>query len=121
MDGWLYDDAPGGLLHFVLLTLLLGGAGGIASGRAIAGQWKNLLILPAYMVLLSAFVRFLHYALFGEDLLSIAGYVVALVIALLAAAYGYRSRRADQMATQYSWIYAKAGPLAWARKKPGTA
>ena len=24
MEGWLYDDAPNGLYHFILLTLVLG-------------------------------------------------------------------------------------------------
>ncbi len=113
MAGWLFDDAPNGLLHFVLLTLVLGGAGGVASGRAVAGSWKSFAILPVYMVILSAVVRFLHYALFEEDLASVPGYVVALVVALLAAGYGYRSRRAEQMGLQYSWLYARSGPLGW--------
>ncbi len=116
MAGWLYDDGPNGLLHFLLLTVVLGGAGAVASGRAIAGQWKSVLILPAYMVVLSGAIRFLHYALFEEDILSVPGYVVALVITLLATAYGYRSRRAEQMATQYSWLYKRAGPLGWVAK-----
>ena len=116
MAEWLYGDDPNGLLHFVLLTLVLGGAGGIASGRAIAGQWKSVAILPGYMVVLAAAVRFLHYALFQEDILSVPGYAVALVVALLAAGYGYRSRRAEQMAVQYSWLYARAGPLGWTAK-----
>lgn len=116
MAGWLYDDAPGGLLHFLLLTVVLGGAGAVASGRAIAGQWKSVAILPVYMLVLSAAVRFLHYALFGEDILSVPGYVVALAVTLGATAYGYRSRRAEQMAVQYSWLYAKAGPLGWTAK-----
>ena len=118
MAGWLYDDAPNGLLHFVLLTVVLGGAGAVASGRAIAGQWKSFLILPAYMVVLSAAIRFLHYALFGEDILSLPGYLVALAVTLLATAYGYRARRAEQMATQYSWLYTRAGPLGWTAKAP---
>ena len=117
MAGWLFDDAPNGLLHFVLLTLVLGGAGGIASGRAIAGSWKSFAILPVYMVILSAAVRFLHYALFAEDLASVPGYIVALVVTLLAAAYGYRSCRAEQMAVQYSWLYTRSGPLGWTAKR----
>jgi hypothetical protein len=113
MEGWLYDDAPNGLYHFILLTLILGGAGAIASGRAIAGSWKSFVILPVYMVVMAAAVRFLHYALFQEELLSVPGFVVALVVTLLGAAFGYRARRAEQMATQYSWIYTRSGPLGW--------
>jgi hypothetical protein len=116
MAGWLYDDLPNGFLHFVLLTVVLGGAAAIASGRAIASGWKPFTIVPFYMVILAAVVRFLHYALFGGDILSIPGYIVALAFALLASGYGYRSKRARQMATQYSWIYARSGPLGWAAK-----
>lgn len=118
MAGLLYDDAPNGLLHFIFLTVILGGAGAVASGRAVAGTWRSFLGVPPYMVVLAAVIRFLHYALFGEDLLSVPGYIVALVITMLCAAYGYRARRADQMTTQYSWIYAKSGPLGWTPKSP---
>lgn len=141
MGGLLYDDAPNGLLHALLLTVVLGGAGAVASGRAVAGQWKSIVILPLYMLVLAGFIRFLHYALFAEGLLNltgydatrlwgglaehlgvdvgqVSGYVVALAWALVCAALGYRSRRAEQMATQYSWLYTKAGPLGWAAKTP---
>ena len=116
MAGLLYDDAPNALFHFVVLTLILGGAGAIASGRAVAGSWKSYLILPLYMLILSAAVQFLHYALFQEDLLSVRSFVTTLAFTLLAAGYGYRNRRADQMDTQYSWLYAKSGPLGWKAK-----
>ncbi|WP_131115394.1 DUF6867 family protein [Lichenihabitans psoromatis] len=116
MAGLFYDDTPNGLLQFLFVTILLGGAGAIASGRAIAAGWKAFTIVPFYMVVLAAVVRFLHYALFGADLLSVPAYVLALVILLLAAGYGYRSKRVSQMTTQYSWIYAKSGPLGWTQK-----
>lgn len=115
MAGLVYDDVPNGLIDFLLLTVFLGGAGAIASGRAIAGSWKSFAILPLYMLILAAVLRFLHYALFVGDLRSIPLLGVAFVITLIGAAYGYRSRRALQMGTQYSWLYAKAGPLGWVR------
>ena len=116
MAGLFYDDTPNGLLQFLFITILLGGAGGIASGRAIANGWKSFTIVPFYMVVLAAVVRFLHYALFGADILAVPAYLLALVILLVAAAYGYRAKRTSQMTTQYSWIYAKSGPLGWAEK-----
>ena len=116
MAGWLYDDMPFGALHFVLLIVILGGAGAISSGRAIAGGWKSFAIVPFYMLVLAAVLRFLNYALFAGDLLSIPGFLVALVILLVASAYGYRAKRAQQMATQYSWLYDRAGPIGWATK-----
>jgi hypothetical protein len=68
------------------------------------------------MLVLAAAVRFLHYALGGEDLLDPQFYAVSFVIVLLAAAYGYRAKRVQQMTTQYSWIYQRSGPLGWQAK-----
>ncbi len=116
MGGLLYTTEDGGLLHFVLITVLIGGALAWQAGRAIAGTWRGFWIVPVYMVLLAAGVRFLHYALVGEDLLSFQYYIVALVLACLASAYGYRSRRSEQMSTQYSWLYRRSGPLGWTAK-----
>ncbi len=70
MAGVLWADEPYGLFTFVLLTLVLGGAGAWATGRAMAMTWRPLPMLAPYMVLLAAGVRFLHYALYGEPLLS---------------------------------------------------
>ena len=70
MGGILWADAPYGLFTFVLLTLILGGAGAWATGRALAQTWRPIAMLAPYMVFLSAGVRFLHYALYGEPLLS---------------------------------------------------
>ena len=57
-------------------------------------------------------VRFLHFALFQEDLFSIHYYLVTLIVMLAVAVYGYRAMRARQMATQYSWAFTRAG-LGW--------
>ncbi len=116
MAGWLYDDMPNGILHVLIVTVILGGAAAVASGRAIAGSWKSFAIVPVYMVILSAALRFLQYALFQGDLLSIPEFVVTLALMLAAAGYGYRAQRTQQMVTQYSWLYSKAGPLGWTRK-----
>ncbi len=116
MAGLLWDDMPNGLLHFVFLIVILGGAGAVASGRAVASTWRSYLSVPPYMVVLAAVLRFLNYALFGGDLLSVSGFIIALVLTLVASAYGYRSCRAQQMAMQYSWLFQKSGPLGWVAK-----
>src|ERR1700735_1708018 len=59
------------IFTFVLITLVLGGAGAWATGRAVAKTWRPLATLAPYMVFLAAAVRFLHYALYGDPLLSI--------------------------------------------------
>ncbi len=115
MDGILWADEPYGLFTFVLITLILGGAGAWATGRAMARTWRPMLMLAPYMVFLTAGVRFLHYALYGEPLLSPVFFIVDYVWAMSVGALGYRSTRATQMAMQYSWAYARAG-LNWRAK-----
>jgi membrane protein YdbS with pleckstrin-like domain len=97
---------------FILLTLVIGGAAGFASGRALAKTWSPAWQLIPSMIVLACAVRFLHFALYQEDLLSIQFYAVALVILFVAGFCGYRSMRATQMATQYSWAFEKSG-LNW--------
>ena len=92
MNGVLWTDAPYGFFTFVLITLILGGAGAFATGRAMARTWRPLLMLAPYMVFLTAYVW-----------------------TFAIGALGYRSMRAGQMATQYSWAYEQAG-LNWRAK-----
>jgi hypothetical protein len=108
MSGILWTDTDNGLFVFVLLTVL-GSAAAMATGRALAKGWSPLwMIIPA-MALLSAAVRFLHFSLFQEELGSLHYYLVTLVILLIVSWLSYRSMRATQMATQYSWSYEKSG------------
>jgi hypothetical protein len=112
MNGLLWADTDAGFWIFLMLTVVIGGAAAIASGRALAKTWSPAWALVPAMIVLAAGVRFLHFALYQEDLLSLQYYVVALVILLLAGFAGYRSMRARQMATQYSWAFEKSG-LNW--------
>jgi hypothetical protein len=108
MGGVIWTDTDNGLFVFVLLTVL-GGAAAMASGRALAKTWSPVVMLIPYMVVLSAAVRFLHFALFQEELTSIHYYLVTLIILLAAGWLSYKSMRATQMSTQYSWSYEKSG------------
>ena len=114
--GLLYTADDGGFIHFILITVVIGGVMAWAAGRAIASTWRPFLVVPVYMVVLAAAVRFLHYALGGEELLDPQFYIVSFVIAMLAATYGYRAERVRQMTTQYSWLYSRSGPVGWQAK-----
>jgi hypothetical protein len=118
MGGFLWSDSPYGLFTFILITLVLGGAGAWATGRAIAKTWRPLVTLAPYMLFLTAGVRFLHYALYGEPLLSPTLFISAYIWMMAIAALGYRAMRASQMATQYSWVYESSG-LNWSAKENG--
>jgi len=118
MDGFLWANSPYGPFTFILITLALGGAGAWATGRAIAKTWRPLAMVALYMIFLTAAVRFLHYALYGEPLLSPRLFIVTYIWTMAIGALGYRSMRATQMATQYSWVYERSG-LKWRAKGDG--
>jgi hypothetical protein len=101
MQGILYEEHSAWL--FVLVTIVMGGAAAWQTGRSVAQTWRPFAILPLYIALLNLGVRFIHYALFGGML-------------LLAAAIGWRMRRAQQMRTQYSFAFTGSGPFSWKRK-----
>jgi uncharacterized membrane protein len=108
MAGLIWVDSDYGLPIFLLLTIL-GAAAAFASGRALASTWSPEWLLAPAMIILSAGVRFLHFALFQEDLFSFHYYVVSLIVMVVVAIYGYRAMRARQMATQYSWAFTRSG------------
>nr|WP_082417390.1 hypothetical protein [Blastochloris viridis] len=99
---------------FTIVTVALGGGAAWLSGRAVAETWRPYVQLLAYMLILAAAVRFVHFALFHGTLLSLSYFAVDLVILSAIASLGYRSTRARQMATQYRWLYTRSGPLSWA-------
>jgi hypothetical protein len=118
MAGILWPEQTYGLFTFVLITLLLGGLGAFAAGRAMAQTWRPMPMIALYMLFLTAGVRFLHYALYGEKLLSMHYFIVAYVWTIVVASFGYRRMRSAQMATQYSWAYERVG-LSWRAKAKG--
>jgi predicted permease len=111
----LYAGGDNVLWIFLLLTVGIGGAAAYASGKAIAQTWRPFRQVPLYALLLAAGVRFCHFALFEEPLLSPSSYAIDFLVALLFAALGFRLVRARQMATQYGWLFQRSGVLGWRR------
>ena len=112
---------------FFIVTILLGGGAAFMTGRALARSWKSFGRLVFYICLLGLAVRFLHWGLFLDatyeswrdaqgSLLSLHYYIVDTAVLLAAAALGYRLQRAEQMTSQYSWIYERTGPLTWRKR-----
>lgn len=111
----LFDGADNAIWVFLLLTVLIGGAAAYASGKAIAQTWRPFRQVPLYCLLLAAGVRFCHFALFEQPLLSPIGYSLDFLVALLFAGLGFRLLRARQMTTQYGWLFKRSGVLSWRR------
>ena len=102
-----------GVLPFLLLTVLIGGGAAWRTGEAVAQGWGVVWRAVAYTALLAGAVRFLHFSLFGEPLLSLPSYLVDFAILLFVALVGYRARRTRHMTEQYPWVFARSGPLTW--------
>jgi hypothetical protein len=65
------------------------------------------------MILLGFALRFLHYALFGAELLSLQYYLTHTLVLIGFASLGYRLTRVRQMVTQYNWLYERNGLFSW--------
>ena len=108
------------LLVFLFLTVLLGGGAAFLMGRNFATNWR-----PSIQVLLAGLglavgVRFLHYALFWEPLLTLQGFLLDAVVVIAFGLIGHRWRRTQQMTAQYYWLYERSGPFSWRDKSPAS-
>ena len=118
MQGILYEEPSFWL--FGLVTVLMGGWAAWMTGRAMALTWKPYWQLILYLLILAAFVRFIHFALFGGTLLTLHYYLVDAVVVFLIGSLGFRYRRARQMTTQYRWLYERTSPFGWRERSPAT-
>jgi hypothetical protein len=113
------------LVEFIFITGILGGGTAWITGRATALGWSSSMQLLVYILLLTVALRFIHFSLFsGTFLLPFSTlatgfyyYVVDFIILTAFAAIGRRMTRAEQMATQYGFLYDRAGLFGW-RQKP---
>jgi hypothetical protein len=113
MDGLYAEES---LLQVALVTGMIGGGAAWLAGRAIAQTWRPFWHVIGYMLMLGAAVRFVHFALFEGSLLSPASYAADSLYLIALGALSWRVTRAAQMATQYYWLYERAGPLSWRRR-----
>ncbi|MEQ1647692.1 MAG: DUF6867 family protein [Hyphomicrobiaceae bacterium] len=103
MPDFLYSAGPYGLWIFLLVTVVMGGGAAFMAGKAIAETWRPRLHLFVYAILLAATVRFIHFALFEEPLLSLRSFLVDLVVVTCLTLLGFSITRQGQMASQYRW------------------
>jgi hypothetical protein len=102
---------------FIGLTVIITGGAAIMTGRALADGWK-----PAWMVVAACFGlgladRFLVYALFEGELLSLSGFLIHFAVIAALALLAWRITAVRKMATQYPWRYERTSLFAY-RVKP---
>jgi hypothetical protein len=101
---------------FIILTVLLGGGAAFMAGRSVAQGWKSPALLFFYMLIFTAGLRFLHFALFQSQLTSVQYYISHGLVIMAAAFLGYRLTLTRQMVEKYPWLYERSGPLSWRQK-----
>jgi hypothetical protein len=90
---------------FIGLTVIIIGGAAIMTGRALADGWK-----PAWQAVFACFGlaladRFLVYALFGGQLLSLSGFIIDFLVITALALVAHRLTLVHKMVAQYPWRY----------------
>ena len=114
MENLLYEE--GGLWVYLVVTVILGGGGAFSTGRALARNWHDWPMVILAMAGLAFGVRFIHFALFEQTLLSLQFYLADTLTLCLIGLFGFRFTRVGQMTTQYRWLYERTGPLSYCEK-----
>ena len=105
---------------FAGLTFVVAGGAAIMTGRALADGWKS-----SWQVVFASFGlgladRFLIYALFGGELLSLRGFLIGFVVITALALLAWRVTLVHKMVTQYPWRYERTSLFAY-RERAGSA
>jgi hypothetical protein len=103
---------------FIGVTVVLFGGAGWMAGRALATSWQPLGYVLPYGVLMGFGARFLTYALFQGDLLSLSGYALSTLVIMAFMCVAHRFYYAGQMARQYPWMYERRWLFTW-RERAG--
>ena len=101
------------MLVFFFVTIVFGGGTSIMMGRAIATTWRPFWQVIAYGLLLACVDRFIIYALFQGELLSLRGFITDGITLITIGLLAYRLKLIQQMITQYPWIYERSGLISF--------
>lgn len=104
---------------FIGVTLCLIGFAAFMTGQALAATWKPVWQVILYSLLLGFADRFLTWALFQGELLSLSGYVIDTIAIILIALTAYRLTLARRMTVQYPWLYERTGIFTWRDRDTG--
>lgn len=101
---------------FIGVTCVLSGFAAYMTGQALAATWRPVGQVLLYGLLLGFADRFLTWALFQGELLSLSGYLIDTAVIIAIAFSAYRMTLAHRMIAQYPWIYERAGLFNWREK-----
>ena len=98
---------------WTVVVLLAMGFAASMTGQALANTWRPPWQVFVYCLLLGLTDRFLVFALYEGQLLSIAGYAVDTGVLMAIAFTAFRFTLARRMVAQYPWLYDRAGLFGW--------
>jgi hypothetical protein len=98
---------------FLGLTVVLFGGAAFMTGQGMASKWRPMRTAFLYTALLGLGDRFLIYALFHGQLLSVTGYIIHTAILTVICLAAYRMTQARKMVKQYPWLYERSGLFSW--------
>jgi hypothetical protein len=104
---------------FIGLTVIIIGGAAIITGRALADGWKSPWQVVFACFGLALVDRFLVYALFGGELLSLSGLVIHFAVITAMALVAHRLTVVHKMVAQYPWRYERESLWTY-REKPGS-
>ncbi|MGH9173324.1 MAG: DUF6867 family protein [Vicinamibacterales bacterium] len=113
----LLGSSPG---VFLGLTVIIIGGTAIMTGRALADGWKSPWQVVFACFGLALTDRFLVYALFGGELLSLSGFLIDFVVITALALVAHRLTVVHKIVAQYPWRYERESLLSY-REKSGQA
>jgi len=103
----------GTVSEFFGLTVVLLGFAAFLTGQAMAQNWRPAWQIVPVALLLTAADRFLLYAMFGAELASPGGSLIAVAILAAIAGAAYYFTRARKMVHQYPWLHERRGLFGW--------
>ena len=104
------------LIQFLLMTLTLFGWCSYQLGKAMANTWQPISLMIFYVLLLTAFDRFLLFALFEQELLSAVMFLIDFISLSIISLISYKVAKISYMVNQYPWKYQKSGFFSFKNK-----
>ena len=104
---------------FFGMTVVIMGFAACVTGQALANTWRPLSHLFLYAVLLGFADRFLTFALFEGELLSLSGYLIDTAVLIVMSLVAFRVTKARKLVSQYPWLYEADGLFGWREKGAG--
>lgn len=101
---------------FIGVTLMLGGGAAWMMGQSLANTWRPIWQVFIYALLLGLADRFLVFALFDGELLSLKSFILDSATLLIIGLTSWRFNQVRMMIKQYPWLYRRASYFHWMKQ-----